>query len=90
MSKEAIIRIFEASPVPHIKKYAKLIADTYMEEKHKSLQLNLLCTLLYFNSSIKEGAFEFYCESYKNSNKTQRTFMVNTIHFNVIKDCIHL
>jgi hypothetical protein len=90
MSKEAIIAIFEASPVPHIKKYATLIAETYMEEKHKSLQLNLLRTLLYFNSSIQEGAFEFYCESYKNSNKTQRTFMVNTIHFNVIKDCIHL
>ena len=88
MSKEAIIQIFEASEVPHIKKYAKLIADTYMEEKHKSLQLNLLCTLLYFNSSIQEGAFEFYCESYKNSNNTQRKFMVNEIHFNVIKDCI--
>lgn len=90
MSKEAIIHIFEASEVPHIKKYAKLIAETYMEEKHKSLQLNLLRTLLYFDSSIKEGAFEFYCESYKNSNNTQRKFMVNTIHFNVIKDCIRL
>lgn len=88
MSEETIIAIFEASPVPHIKTHAKLIAETYMEEKDKSLQLNLLCTLLYFNSSIQAGAFEFYCESYKNSNKTQRTFMVNEIHFNVIKDCI--
>ena len=88
MSKSDIIDIFEASPVPHIKTYAKLIAETYMEEKDKSLQLNLLCTLLYFNSSIQKGAFEFYCESYKNSNNTQRKFMVNTIHFNVIKDCI--
>jgi hypothetical protein len=88
MSEETIIAIFEASPVPHIKTHAKLIAETYMQEKDKSLQLNLLCTLLYFNSSIQEGAFEFYCKSYKNSNKTQRTFMVNEIHFNVIKDCI--
>ena len=88
MSEETIIAIFEASPVAHIKTHAKLIAETYMQEKDKSLQLNLLCTLLYFNSSIQEGAFEFYCKSYKNSNKTQRTFMVNEIHFNVIKDCI--
>jgi serine/threonine protein kinase len=88
MSKSDIIDIFEASPVPHIKTYAKLIAETYMEEKDKSLQLNLLCTLLYFNSSIQKGAFEFYCESYKNSDKNQRMFMVNEIHFNVIKDCI--
>lgn len=90
MSESDIIRIFEASEVPHIKKYAKLIAETYMEEKHKSLQLNLLRTLLYFDSSIKEGAFEFYCESYKNSNNTQRKFMIDEIHFNVIKDCIRV
>jgi hypothetical protein len=90
MSEETIVAIFEASPVPHIKTHAKLIAETYMQEKDKSLQLNLLCTLLYFNSSIQEGAFEFYCKSYKNSNKTQRMFMVNEIHFNVIKDCIQL
>lgn len=64
------------SHVDHIKKYSSLIAELYLGEKNKSLQLDLFKTLLFFDSSFKPGAFENFCDNYKKAKPNERLFMI--------------
>ena len=53
-----------------------LIAELYLGETSKSLQLDLFKTLLFFDSSFKPGAFENFCENYKKASRHQRLLMI--------------
>lgn len=64
------------STIPHIQKYTNMIANLYLKEKDTSLQLDLFKTLLYFDSSVQAGAFEYFCETYKNASHKERIFML--------------
>lgn len=68
--------VFLQSSIPHIQKYSNKIATLYLNEKNKSLQLDLLKTLLYFDSDVKAGAFEYFCETYTKATEKERIYMV--------------
>lgn len=67
--------ILEQSKIPHIKKYAKVIAELYLGERVEELRLDLFRTLLFFDSSV-DGAFELFVKEYKHSGKDEREILI--------------
>ena len=75
-SVPVLANVFLQSSIPHIQKYSNKIATLYLNEKNKSLQLDLLKTLLYFDSDVKAGAFEYFCETYTKATMNERIYMI--------------
>lgn len=58
---ESLKKILESSSIPHIQKNASQIATLYLNEKEKSLTLDLFKILLYYDGD----EFDTFCKEYK-------------------------